>query len=141
MIVNSIRTAQELHAPGLNVVMLGGQYRPDRMDTVGPMAIASLDKLRGYTAFIGSDGLGMDFGLSAIDIESAHIFGQAIRNARPSILLADNSKFDHPALYKTADWTAISKIVTERRPDENWCSFFSERGIELVYPQESFLQE
>ena len=141
VIVNSIRTAQELHAPGLNVLMLGGQYRPDRMDTIGPMAVASLDKLRGYQAFIGSDGLGMDFGLTAIDIESAHIFGQAIRNARQSILLADSSKFDNPGLYKIAEWTAISKVITDIRPSENWCSFFAERGIELVYPQESILPQ
>jgi DeoR/GlpR family transcriptional regulator of sugar metabolism len=139
VIVNSIRTAQELHAPGINVLMLGGQYRADRMDTIGPMAVASLDKLRGYVAFLGSDGLGMDFGLTAIDIESAHIFGQAIRNARQSILLADSSKFDNPGLYKIADWSMVSKVITEKRPTETWCSFFAEHNIELIYPQESNL--
>jgi DeoR/GlpR family transcriptional regulator of sugar metabolism len=139
VIVNSIRTAQELHAPGINVLMLGGQYRADRMDTIGPMAIASLDKLRGYVAFLGTDGIGLDFGLTAIDIESAHIFGQAIRNARQSILLADSSKFDNPGLYKIADWSMVSKVVTEKRPTETWCSFFVEHNIELIYPQESGL--
>jgi DeoR/GlpR family transcriptional regulator of sugar metabolism len=141
VIVNSIRTAQELHAPGINVLMLGGQYRADRMDTIGPMAIASLDKLRGYVAFLGTDGIGLDFGLTAIDIESAHIFGQAIRNARQSILLADSSKFDNPGLYKIADWSMVSKVVTEKRPVETWCSFFAEHNIELIYPQESNLPQ
>jgi DeoR/GlpR family transcriptional regulator of sugar metabolism len=140
VIVNSVRTAQELHAPGMNVVMLGGQYRPERMDTVGPMAGTSMDQLRGYLAFVGTDGLGMDFGLTAIDIESAHIFGQAIRNARQSILVADSSKFDSPGLYKIADWPAISKVITDRRPTEAWCDFFAERKIELIYPQETILQ-
>jgi DeoR/GlpR family transcriptional regulator of sugar metabolism len=136
VIVNSIRTAQELHAPGLNVLILGGQYRPERMDTVGPMAGASMDQLRGYLAFVGTDGVGMDFGLTAIDIGSAHIFGQAVSNARQSILLADSSKFDNPGLYKIADWTAISKVVTDKRPAEAWCGFFAERGIELIYPRD-----
>ena len=139
VIVNSVRTAQELHAPGLNVLMLGGQYRPERMDTVGPMAIASLDKLRGYLAFLGSDGLGMDFGPTAVNIESAHIFGQAVRNARQSILLADHSKFDNPGLYKTTDWADISKVITDKRPPDAWCEFFADRKIELIYPQDSFL--
>ncbi|MBM4103869.1 MAG: DeoR/GlpR transcriptional regulator [Planctomycetes bacterium] len=141
VIVNSIRTAQELHAPGLNVLILGGQYRPERMDTVGPMAGASMDRLRGYLAFVGTDGVGMDFGLTAIDIESAHIFGQAVGNARQSILLADSSKFDNPGLYKIADWAAISKVITDKRPAEAWCGFFAEREIELIYPQESSLPE
>jgi DeoR/GlpR family transcriptional regulator of sugar metabolism len=141
VIVNSIRTAQELHAPGINVLMLGGQYRADRMDTIGPMAISSLDKLRGYLAFLGTDGLGKDFGLTSIDIESAHIFGQAIRNARQSILLADSSKFDNPGLYKIADWSQISKVISEKRPVETWCSFFAKQGIELIYPQGSSLPQ
>ena len=50
IIVNSIRTAQELQTPGLKVILIGGQYRPDRMDTVGPMAYQNLDNLRGYKA-------------------------------------------------------------------------------------------
>src|SRR4030042_4485886 len=97
------------------------------MDTVGPMAGASMDRMRGYMAFVGTDGLGMDFGLTAIDIESAHIFGQAVGNARQSILLADSSKFDNPGLYKIADWTAISKVVTDKRPAKLWGDFFVER--------------
>ncbi|HML76136.1 MAG TPA: DeoR/GlpR family DNA-binding transcription regulator [Anaerohalosphaeraceae bacterium] len=135
VIVNSVRTAQELNAPGINVLILGGQYRPDRVDTIGPMASASLDKLRGYLAFVGTDGLGMDFGLTAIDIESAHIFGQAVKNARQSILLADSSKFDAPGLYKIANWTEIAKVITEKRPSDAWCEFFASQHIELIYPQ------
>ena len=36
IIANSARLALELDTPGLNVILLGGQYRQDRMDTVGP---------------------------------------------------------------------------------------------------------
>jgi DeoR/GlpR family transcriptional regulator of sugar metabolism len=137
VIVNSVRIAQELHAPGMNVLMLGGQYRPDRMDTIGPMAGASMDRLRGYLAFVGTDGLGVDFGPTAADIESANILGQAIRNARQSILVADSSKFDSPGLYKITDWSAISKVVTDKRPAETWCKFFAEQKIEMIYPQDT----
>jgi DeoR family fructose operon transcriptional repressor len=137
VIVNSIRTAQELYAPSLNVLLLGGQYRPDRLDTVGPMASASLERLRGYRPFIGSDGIGMDFGPTAIDIESASIFGQAVSNAKEAVLLVDQSKFDSPALYRIAKWDKVTTVVTETRPDDNWSDFFTKEGIKVVYPQDT----
>ena len=135
VIVNSIRIAQELFTPGLRVLLLGGQYRPDRMDAVGPMAALSLDQLRGYKAFFGTDGLGMDFGPTATDIESASIFGQAVRSARQAILLADHSKFDAPALYRIVEWKAVSKLITDTRPSDKWMAFFEQTGIEVLYPQ------
>jgi DeoR/GlpR family transcriptional regulator of sugar metabolism len=134
VIVNSVRIAQEMDAPGLNVIMLGGQYRPDRMDTVGPVATAALEQLRGYVAFIGADGLGMDFGLTASDIESAHLFRLAVRNSREAILLADHGKFVAPSLYRIVEWDAISRVVTEAQPEAQWQEFFRERGIEVIFP-------
>jgi DeoR/GlpR family transcriptional regulator of sugar metabolism len=141
VIVNSIRTAQELYAPTLKVLMLGGQYRPDRMDTVGPMATESLDRLRGYRAFLGSDGLGMDFGLTSIDIEGAHLFGLAARNARQVILVADHSKFTAPSLYRIADFDSVSTVVTDRQPSEQWCEYLAHKNITLVFPGANMAQK
>ncbi|MBP8605710.1 MAG: DeoR/GlpR transcriptional regulator [Phycisphaerae bacterium] len=134
VIVNSIRTAQELFTPTLKVLMLGGQYRPERMDTVGPLAAETLGRLRGYCAFLGTDGLGMDFGLTSIDIESAHLFGLAARNARQVVLLADHSKFGSPSLYKIADFDCLSTIITDRRPSEQWCAYLEKKNIAVLFP-------
>lgn len=135
IIVNSARLALELDVPGTSVIMLGGQYRPDRMDTIGPLCTASLDQLRGYIAFIGADGLGMEFGPAAADIESAHLYRLAVRNAREAILIADHSKFLSPSLFKIVDWDQISKLVTDQRPSEQWIEFLHKRNIVLIYPE------
>jgi DeoR/GlpR family transcriptional regulator of sugar metabolism len=134
VIVNSVRAAEELDAPGLSVILLGGQYRPERMDAIGPMARDALEQLRGYVAFVGTDGLDTEFGLTASDIESAHLYRLAVRNARESILLADHSKFLAPSLYKIVEWDAISRVVTDRRPDDRWLEFFGSREIEAIFP-------
>jgi DeoR family fructose operon transcriptional repressor len=134
IIVNSARLALELESTDLSVILLGGQYRPDRMDTVGPMTIAALDQLRGFTAFVGSDGLSMDFGPTANDIESAHIYRKAIANSRESILLADHSKFLSPSLFKIEGFEAISRIITDRRPSDEWMRFLDGLDIDVVYP-------
>jgi len=137
LIVNSARLALELNGPGVNVIMLGGQYRPDRMDTVGPVTMSVLEQLRGYIAFIGADGLSQDFGISAADMESAHLYRLAIANARETILLVDHSKFESASLFKIVDWDKIHRLVTDRLPKPHWMSFLQDRHIEVIYPQET----
>jgi len=134
IIVNSARLALELDAPGLRVILLGGQYRTDRMDTIGPLAAATLDQLRGYGCFIGADGLGVDFGPAASDIESASLYRQAVHHARETVLLVDQSKFERPSLFKIVDWAPIRKVVTDQSPPPEWREFLEGRGIEIIHP-------
>jgi DeoR family fructose operon transcriptional repressor len=117
-------------------MLLAGQYRPERLDIVGPMATDTLNNLRGYVAFLGTDGISRDFGITSADIESANIHKLAAQNARECILLADHSKFDDPALYKIEDFKLISTVITDKKPDEKWCKFFNKQNINVIFPQE-----
>lgn len=137
VLANSARLALELDAPGLSVFLIGGEYRPDRMDTVGPMAISALNQVRGYMAFIGADGLSMDFGPSASDVASAHLHRLVVENAREAVLLVDGSKFGGASLFQIVDWPRISKVVTDRQPDEQWRRFFQQQDIETIFADEA----
>ncbi|MCD4824258.1 MAG: DeoR/GlpR family DNA-binding transcription regulator [Phycisphaerae bacterium] len=136
VIVNSARLALELDTPDIHVILLGGHYRPGRMDTVGPLACAALDQLRGYTAFVGADGLSMDFGLTASDVESAYMYRLAVANAKSVVLVADHTKFQAPSLCKIVDWKPVGKVVTDQPPTPEWMEFFREQNIEVILPQE-----
>ncbi len=132
IIANSARLALEFDGPNNNVILIGGQYRPDRMDSVGPIAATTMEQLRGYQCFIGADGMSVDFGPSAADVESAHFNRLAVLNSRESVLVIDHTKFTAPSLFKIVDWDRISRIVTDRQPDNTWMSFFEARGISVV---------
>lgn len=134
LIVNSARLALELDRPDLEVIMLGGQYRPATMDTVGPLAMAALEQLRGYAAFIGADGLSMEFGLTASDIESAHLYRLAVRNAERTVLLVDHSKFQAPSLCKIVDFDRVDQVVTDVAPPPPWRAFLDRKNINVIYP-------
>lgn len=136
IICSSARLALEMDTPGISVLLLGGQYRPDRMDTVGSLATATLDQLRGYLCFIGADGLDQAFGPTAADLESADLNRRAVRNARQTVLLVDHTKFAAASLCKIVDWELVSRIVTNRAPAAEWMDFLSARGIQVDYPEE-----
>jgi DeoR/GlpR family transcriptional regulator of sugar metabolism len=136
IIANSVRLASELGAvPDLSVLLIAGLYRPERMDTVGPLASTTIDQLRGFQAYIGADGLSLDFGITAADIESAHLYRQVIRNARETILLVDHSKFLSPSLFKICEFDTISIVITDQKPNPPWLEFLNDKGIEVIYPQ------
>lgn len=134
VLATSVRLASEFTTPGVNVVLLGGLFRPARMDTIGPLAVSSLEQLRGYIAFIGADGLSQDFGPSASDMESAFLHQMVVRNARETVLLVDESKFAAPSIYRICRWDQVHKVVTEKTPPQEWVEFFRERQIKLIRP-------
>lgn len=134
VLANSARLALELDGTSARLFMLGGEYRPARMDTVGPMALAALNTVRGYVAFFGADGISMDFGPSASDIESAHLHRQVAQNATSTVLLVDHSKFGNASLFQIVEWEQINKVVTDKALTLEWKEFFREMKIEAVFP-------
>jgi len=135
ILANSSHIALELDIEGLTIIMFGGQYRRERMDTIGTVAVNTLSQFRGYTAFVGADGISMDFGLTASDIESANLYRVAVENARQTLLLVDHSKFDNPSLFKIAEFDSITRVVTDRKPSGEWMEFFGGKGIAVTFPE------
>lgn len=137
IITHSARLALDVDIPSFSVILIGGHYRPHRMDTVGPLACADLDRLRGYTAFIGADGLDMEFGLAATEAESAHVNGLAARNAARTVLVVDRTKFTQMSVFKVAGFEDVSDVVTDAPPSSDWVDFFTARGIRVITPEAS----
>jgi len=104
------------------------------MDTVGPLAQAALEQLHGFVAFLGADGLSMDHGLTASDVESAFLFRRAAENAREVIVVADHTKFVAAALCRVVGWEEIDAVVTDRQPAEPWMQFFQDKNIDVISP-------
>jgi DeoR family fructose operon transcriptional repressor len=136
VLATSIRLAMELDVPDVEVILLGGHFRPARMDTVGPLAQSALDQLRGFTAFIGADGISQEVGPAASDMDSAHLHQLVVRRARQTYLLADSSKFIEPSLFRIAEWDQIDGVIMDGPPATEWAIFFEQRDIQVICANE-----
>jgi len=134
IISNSVRLLQCLDSIGRHqIIQLGGTLRPDRLDTVGTLAQLGIRELRGYKAFQGGDGLDKEFGLSAVDHESAMIAKVILASARQTIVLADKSKFTQPSLlYKIVDVEKIDTLVTDQPLSDDWQRTCDEESIRVL---------
>jgi DeoR/GlpR family transcriptional regulator of sugar metabolism len=137
IISNSVRLQQCMEYIGHhNIIQLGGTFRPDRLDTVGTLAIMGLEQLRGYKAFQGGDGMDIEFGLSAIDHESAHIAKAALDKAKEVVVIVDHTKFSDPSLlFKITDIEKIDYIITDKRLNEHWQQKCKLAGVTVIVAQ------
>ena len=135
VIVNSLYLMKRLGGlTGLKIIIIGGQYRPGRMDMVGPGAESAISQLSGFKAFTGADDIAIDAGISGADVVTVGFAKLVLTQASEVIFVGDNTKFDNPALYKIADIDQLDYIVTNTRPAERWLQLAKKKNIKLIYP-------
>ena len=134
VIVNSLHLMSRLHEQVQHkIIILGGQYRQDRMDMIGPTAELAISQLSGFTAFTGADDISLDSGISGADVATVSFTKTVLRRASRIVFVGDRSKFDNPALYKIADLYELDVIVTNADPGQEWADLCAEKEIQLIY--------
>ena len=73
--------------------LLGGQIRAITQAVVGDTALRTLALMRADVAFIGTNALTIDHGLSTADPQEAAVKRAMITNANRVITMCDSSKF------------------------------------------------
>lgn len=136
IIVNSLHLMSRLHEMiHHKVIVIGGQYRHDRMDMVGPSAESSIANLSGFKAFTSADDISVRAGISGADVTTVTFTKLVLQKASQVIFVGDYSKFDNPALYKISDIELLDYIVTDRKPSPDWHASAERLKITLVYPE------
>lgn len=136
IITNSLYLMRRLgKLAGHKKIIIGGQYRSERMDMVGPGAEVAISQLSGYKAFTGADDITVDTGISGADVVTVSFTKLVLKRASEVIFVGDHTKFDNPALYKIAEIDKLDYIVTDTKPSRVWQTIAKEKNIKLIYPK------
>lgn len=115
VITPSLAVASELqHAPGVDVILLGGIIRRGSPDLTGPLTEHCLDVLAADWAFQGTDGIGDDGRIYNTDLRLAKVDRLMRRVARRSCILADPSKIGRTALGCSGSLADVDIFITTR---------------------------
>lgn len=135
IITNSVPLADALHRAGTSdLQLLGGAVRGLTGACVGVPVLRTLDSIRVDVAFIGTNGLDAEHGLSTQDSEEAAVKSAMCAAARRVVLLADSSKFGHEFLVSFANLDQIDVLVTDALPTGHLATALHDRGIEVLLP-------
>lgn len=103
-------------APGISLTAIGGRVRGLTAAAVGAQTVDAISRLRPDLAFIGTNGVSADFGLSTPDPDEAAVKRAIIASARRTVVLADAEKFDAELLVSFARLSDIDVLVSDAEP-------------------------
>ena len=133
IVTNCLPTALNLANAGLGQVqLLGGNVRAITQAVVGDTALRSLALMRADVAFIGTNALTLDHGLSTADSQEAAVKRSMIINARKVVVLCDASKMGCDFLVSFATINDIDVVITDVQAPESFVEALRDQGVEVI---------
>lgn len=114
VITPSLAVASELqHAPGVEVILLGGVIREGSPDLTGPLTEHSLEVLAADLVFQGADAVGLDGAIYNADLRLARVDQLMRRVATRCCVLADHTKIGRTALARNGTLADVDVFITD----------------------------
>lgn len=117
VVTNGVKHADHLVNHGISAFLIGGQIKPETKAIIGSVAVAQLAEYRFNKAFLGINGIDIEFGYTTPDPEEAFLKKKAALLANKTFILADYTKFDQVNFAKVGeleDYFIITNEVKEQ---------------------------
>lgn len=123
------RLAGEQH---VDLHLLPGRVRATTQAAVGSETVTALGELRADVAFLGTNGLTVEHGLSTPDTEEAATKRAMVRSARTVVVLTDSSKVGSEAAVRFATLEEVDLLVTDAGLTDEDRDALDAAGLEVV---------
>jgi DeoR family transcriptional regulator of aga operon len=118
--------------PGVNVIQLGGIMRKNSVSVIGEYTSRFFCDTTCSKAFLGVDGIDVEYGITNSNIEEAHLNRQMIDASLKTIILADSSKFGKRGFGKICGLDKVDIIVTDTGITDTIAAIIENFGIKLI---------
>lgn len=133
VITNSVRVAKDLAAGRQSTVcLLGGEFREDNAQTVGPITIEQIRRFQADHAVITIAALDAAAGAMDASIEESYVARAMIECSRSLFIVADASKFDRKAAFGVCRLDEIDVLVSDRRPAPALSAALGRADVEIL---------
>jgi DeoR family fructose operon transcriptional repressor len=119
-------------APGIDLVVLGGNLRTTSMSTVGPLAIEALQRMTADRAVMSADGVLAGRGLCEASLDQVALKSAMIAQSRETIVLANAGKLGRAEQMAWAPLPRRWTLVTDAAASQDQRRCFAEAGADLV---------
>lgn len=114
------------------VFLIGGMFRPDGQEVVGPLARQQIAQFRPRHAVLTVGAINAVDGVMDYDVEEAEIARTALAHVGSVTVLADSSKFGRTALFRVCAFDAVSRLVTDRQPTGDLAEALRRAGVTVI---------
>ena len=118
--------------PNLSLYLLGGRVRGRTLAAVGSWVTNALQDVFVDVAFLGTNGLSVEHGLTTPDQSEAAAKRAMISAARRSVVLTDHTKIGVDHFARFADLSDIAAVITDNGLDPETVAEIEAQGPEVV---------
>lgn len=138
VVTNAVNVAAELAClNGIQVRMMGGRMNTGSFELVGQALEPSLRGVHIQKYFVGTDGLSVEFGVTAHDEAEAAASRVIMAHSDQTIVLADSRKFKIASFAQVAPISAFSTVITTKRVPAGERAELKEVGIDVRIAEDS----
>jgi DeoR family fructose operon transcriptional repressor len=133
VVTHSVTIAMALSArPNLTLMLVGGRLRGRTLAAVDAWALQALVDTFVEVAFMATNGISVERGLTTPDTAEAMVKRAAIACARRTVLLADHTKVGNDHFARFADVSAIDTFITDTGIDPRVADDLAAAGPRVV---------
>lgn len=132
-VTNALPIALQLMTrPQCTVLMVGGRVRGRTLAQVDSWALRALADVHVDVAFIATNGVSLEHGLTTPDLAEAEVKRTMMRSAARVVLLADSSKVGQRHFARFGDIEQVDVFVTDTDLDARTANDLTALGTEVV---------
>lgn len=116
--------------PGGRALLLGGAYRFDNDQTLGPDAIRAVAGFRADRAILGAAAVEPGGAMDA-DLDEAQVARAMQDHARETVVVAAAAKFARHAPHRVTAWTGVAALVSDAAPEGDLARALAQGGVRV----------
>jgi DeoR family transcriptional regulator, fructose operon transcriptional repressor len=124
--------AQLAGSPQIELHLLPGRVRRHTHAAVGAETVEALDSILADLAFVGTNGLTVEHGLSTPDRTEAAVKRAIVARSRRVVVLADSSKIGVERTIKFAELASVDTLVTDKEIATHDRKAIEREGVEVI---------
>jgi len=133
VVTHSIPVASILISrPNVSLHLLGGVVRGRTLAAVGDWTRAQIADVFADVAFMGTNGISVERGLTTPDLAEASVKRALIDAARRTVVLADHTKFGREDFARVAPLSDIDTVITDVELDVELAEDIENAGPRVV---------
>jgi DeoR/GlpR family transcriptional regulator of sugar metabolism len=133
VITNSLAVINILSScPSIELVSLGGSFRPSELSFIGHITELSLAEVRADKVFIGIRSIDLQQGLTNDHLPETLTDRAILRIGRETIILADHTKFARISSSFVAPVEVITTLITDMTAPADFIATLRELGVQVL---------
>lgn len=117
---------------GMTLHLVGGTVRGRTLAAVGTWALRDLSDIHADVAFLGTNGISVEHGLTTPDLAEAAVKRALVAAARRTVVLADHTKVGRADFVHVAPIGAVDTLITDAGVDAELAEELESVGLRVV---------